>query len=531
MKGIITTLLLLVGLMSGYAQRNIELLSRLQYNFRLSNIWGWTAPDGTEYALVGTQQGVSIVSLKDPRNPREVAAVPGSSSNWREIKTWKNHAYVVTDQSNTNDGLLIIDLSKLPDSVSYVNWNPNIPGLGMFGRCHTLFIDKKGVCYLNGSQLNSGGVIMADVKTNPKAPIYLGKGAATYIHDGYAHNDTLYAGEIYNGRVAIYDVKDKNNVKLLATQKTPASFTHNAWLSDNGKFLFTTDEVNNAPIAAYDISNLNDIQEIDQFRRIETLNKGVVPHNVLVKGDFLVTAYYTDGVNIIDASHPDKLIEIGNYDTYPGADGGYNGAWGVYPYFPSGNIVVSDISNGLYVLKPTYVKACFLTGKVTNATNGQVLSDVKVNIQSSQLNNEATDLSGNYTTGQAAAGTFNVIFSKPGYESKTLTAVLQNGNVTVLNVSLIPSSTPVSEVFTDRLQLQVFPNPFTNHFTIQYQLPEAINTGELLIYSTLGQLVQTLPLRNNNGSENLGDLLPKSIYFLQIKTNGQISKLVKVIKQ
>jgi len=438
MKKIIGTFLLVACFCSSYAQFNIELLSNLKYDVRLSNIWGWTAPDSTEYALVGTQRGVSIVSLKDPRNPREVAAVPGSTSSWREIKSWGNHAYIVTDQSGTADGLLIIDLSKLPDSVTYVNWKPTIEGLGTLGRAHTLFIDEKGICYIYGSQLNGGGAIIADVATNPKAPIYLGKGNSVYVHDGYVRNDTLYAAEIYDGRVAIYDAKDKMNVKLLATQNTPSRFTHNTWLSDNGKYLFTTDEVQNAPIAAYDISNLDDIQEVTEFRRQETLNRGVVPHNVHVKDRFLVTAYYTDGVNIIDATQPDNLIEVGNYDTYPGGDGGFNGAWGAYPYFPSGTIVVSDISNGLFVLKPTYIKAAFLNGKVTDAVTGQPISDVTIQVQSAQLNDRKTDLAGDYKTGQAIAGTFSVLFSKAGYESKTLQAGLQNDSVTILNTALMP---------------------------------------------------------------------------------------------
>jgi hypothetical protein len=31
----------------------------------------------------------------------------------------------------------------------------------------------------------------------------------------------------------------------------------------------------------------------------------------------------------------------------------YQGAWGAYPYLPSGNILVSDMQNGLFVLDPS----------------------------------------------------------------------------------------------------------------------------------------------------------------------------------
>ncbi|MGH7178372.1 MAG: hypothetical protein ACREJC_13420, partial [Tepidisphaeraceae bacterium] len=31
---------------------------------------------------------------------------------------------------------------------------------------------------------------------------------------------------------------------------------------------------------------------------------------------------------------------------------GYHGAWNNYPFFPSGNVIVSDIDGGLFVLRP-----------------------------------------------------------------------------------------------------------------------------------------------------------------------------------
>jgi hypothetical protein len=48
------------------------------------------------------------------------------------------------------------------------------------------------------------------------------------------------------------------------------------------------------------------------------------------------------------------LQEVANFDTFlaPAANSaGTEGAWGVYPFFPSGTVVISDISNGLFVLR------------------------------------------------------------------------------------------------------------------------------------------------------------------------------------
>jgi choice-of-anchor B domain-containing protein len=424
--------------LTGYAQLNATQVSHLPYDVDLSNIWGWTAPDGTEYALVGVQNGTSIVSLADPANPVEVFLIPGQSSSWREVRTFGNFAYVGTDQPGTTDGLLIIDLTNLPNSAPYYHWNPDLPGMGVLNRIHTVNIDEFGVLYLNGSNLNSGGVIFVDVATNPTSPIYLGKGPAQYTHDSYGRDNILYSAELYDGTMTIYDIHDKNNVILLGEQPTPNAFTHNIWLSDNSNTAYTTDERPSAYVAAYDISDLSNIVELDRFRPAATLSTTVIPHNVYVLNDWLIVSYYTDGCIIVDASRPDNLVEVGNFDTYFGPHGGFSGAWGVYPYFPSGTIIVSDINTGLWVLSPNYVRACWLEGLVTDSQTGAPIFDVSVTIESSEINVAGTNLTGNYKTGQATPGTFTVKFQKEGYTPKSVEATLENGELTILDVELDP---------------------------------------------------------------------------------------------
>ena len=68
-------------------------------------------------------------------------------------------------------------------------------------------------------------------------------------------DNMAYSSEIYQGHVAIYDISNKSNVTLIATQPTEGNFTHNAWLNDAGTVVFTTDETGNAPIGSYDISD------------------------------------------------------------------------------------------------------------------------------------------------------------------------------------------------------------------------------------------------------------------------------------
>ncbi len=434
----IASLFLLVFLLGGLrAQRNVELVGHLPYDTELNDIWGWVAPDGTEYALVGTREGVSIVSLAEPGAPQEVQFVAGSHSIWRDLKTWEHFAFVTTDQPGTDEGLTVIDLSGLPASVSVEHWRPLIAG-DTLRTCHNLFIDEFGFAYLAGCNVNLGGAVIVDVGSQPGQPQLAGLGNPVYAHDVYARANRLYTSEILLGQFGVYDVSDKSAVQLLATQQTPFAFTHNAWLSDDGSVLFTTDEKPNAFTAAYDISNLDDIRLLDAYRPLRTEGSGVIPHNVHVLNDFLVISHYTDGLLLVDAARPANLIEVGHYDTQEQFSSGFHGAWGAYPFLPSGLVLVSDIEGGLFVLRPTYQRACYLEGKVTNAETGAPEPDVLVEILSADLNRATSKSDGAYRTGQLSPGTFEVRFRKTGFFDKIATATLQTGQVTPLDVALEP---------------------------------------------------------------------------------------------
>jgi hypothetical protein len=69
----------------------------------------------------------------------------------------------------------------------------------------------------------------------------------------------------------------------------------------------------------------------------------------------LITSYYTFGLHVLDVEFPELPVLSGYYDTSPSAGGGFNGAWGAYPYLPSGRILVSDRQEGLFVLEPEYI--------------------------------------------------------------------------------------------------------------------------------------------------------------------------------
>ncbi len=419
---------------------NVTYKGNITYSEQLSDVWGYVTPGGNEYALVGVFSGISIVDIADPENPTEVFFVQnGVSSGWRDIKTWGEYAYAINE---TGNGLMVIDLSDLPNSVDTWNWQPSIPGLGTITTCHNIWIDEFGYAYLVGCNVNNGGMLYVDVFTTPGSPVYVDKGPPNYNHDVYVRDNIAYSSELYLGQFAIYDISDKHDTQLKGTQTTLNEFTHNAWLSDDGNTLYTTDEVANGTVGAYDISDPANIEVLDNFQPYETLGDGVIPHNAHVWQDWLIVSYYTDGCILVDGSRPDNLVEVGNFDTFIPTSTGFAGAWGAYPYLPSGLILISDMGNGLYVLEPNYVSACWLEGEITDASNGNGINDASLELLTTNVL-EYSAPSGEYKTGFAVAGTYDVLVKKPGYEPATAQAVLVNGEVTILNVELTPL-TPIS---------------------------------------------------------------------------------------
>ena len=76
-------------------------------------------------------------------------------------------------------------------------------------------------------------------------------------------------------------------------------------------------------------------------------------HNLIIKDNYVYVSHYHDGLWIWDISNPSNPVVVGNYDTYlPDDHDSYRGAWGVYPLLPSGNILISDMQSGLFVLSP-----------------------------------------------------------------------------------------------------------------------------------------------------------------------------------
>ncbi len=425
------------------AQNNYNAQFRSHTEFpgqTLANICGY-AKDGKEYALLGASKGLIIMDVTNPDEPKQIVQIPGPDNLWKEIKVYQHYAYVT---SEGGQGLQIVDMTNLPAANLQSKFYTGDGDLaGKLNPIHALHIDvPKGVVYCFGANGSlSSGAIMLDIKTDPWNPKYLGVVNKDYIHDGYAENDTLYAGHIYRGEMEVWYTKDKKNPVSLGKVKTPTAFTHNIWLSDNHKYAFTTDENANSFLGAYDLTDLSDIKLVDKISH--NIGSGAVVHNTHILNDYAISSYYTEGVTIHDVHRPDNLVEVAHYDTYAPAtnpNDPFSGAWGVYPFLPSGNLIISNIDEGLYIVSPTYKRACYLEGKVLNSLSKATIDGATLKVIGVSTANAVSNLQGIYKTGVANEGSITVEVAKVGFKPKTVIASVTHGNVTNLDIELEPLS-------------------------------------------------------------------------------------------
>ena len=531
-KTILFALLLTIFAGQLTAQTNLTLLSHLpQYDRgqgvggRIANdVTAFVAPNGTEYAIVGYYKGTSVISLANPAAPVEVAWFPaenGTGNLWRDVEVWGNYCYVTQEQEGT--GLHIINLSDI-NNITATWWIPTFTDGTTMTNGHSLYV-ADGFMYINGGQTYEGTVKIFDL-SNPTNPTYVGRTTDGYVHDSYVRGNRLYTANIYEGAVRIYDITNKATPQILAVQPTPVAFPHNCWLSDDSNYLFVTEERANAPITSYDISDLNNIVEKQRYKG--NLGAGACYHNIYMReGDFGVVANYTDGVRILDCSRPHNMVEVAHYDTYPGTNftNPFFGVWACYPYLPSGKILASDLDEGFFVFQPTYQRAAWLEGKVTDAQTGTVLNGVNITIS---FGNTTTNVSGDYATGTVNAGTYAATYSKAGYVPQTISVELQNNQLTIKDIQL--QSLVSTENIDKNINIAYSPNPFSDICQISYALTDS-SPATVQVTNALGQLVETQPLATSEGILPVGKNLSAGIYFLQIVQNGRLSSPQKIVKQ
>lgn len=321
-----------------------------------SAVWGYVAPDGREYAILGCVLGTAFYDVTDSANIHEVGFFPAqiNLSNpdqgnlWREMKVYSHYAYVVSEADTS--GVEIYDLQHLPDTVIHIR------KFLAPGHSSTHSISQDGpYLYLNGSNSSFGpGTVVFDLTADPTNPVVRGKWNTRYVHDCRVLRDTIFAMNINSGdgQITVINAANKDSLKTVTQWlNLPNPSPHNCAFSKDRKYLFATDEVGAIPrlLKVWNIQDLTNVTQVATWQPTNITTS--IVHNVETNGDTAVIAHYTAGVRVLNISNPAAPQEIAWYDTYPTNNNNiYTGCWGVYR-FPSGKIIASDMKTGLYVLK------------------------------------------------------------------------------------------------------------------------------------------------------------------------------------
>ncbi|MGX7828669.1 choice-of-anchor B family protein [Actinokineospora sp. 24-640] len=356
-----------------YPCKNVDLLSVLPLasmgGGNGNDIWGWTDPQtNKEYAVVGRTNGTSFVDISTPTSPRYLGNLPsnGGSSTWRDMKVYKDHAFIVADLISGH-GMQVFDLTRLRTVTTPQTFRADTM-YTRFGPAHNIAINEAtGYAYAIGSNTCGGGPHMVDIRT-PKSPVYAG----CVSQDGYTHDTqcVIYSGPDadYRGRelcfnsnedtLTIVDVTTKSNpVQIARKGYSGAQYSHQGWLTENQRYFLLDDELDeqrsgvNTKTYIWDLANLDSPQHIGTY----TSPVKAIDHNLYVKGNYAYQANYRAGLRILDLANVGsaQLSEVGYFDIYESSDGAqFNGAWSTYPYFPSGVVVVNGIEQGLVVVQP-----------------------------------------------------------------------------------------------------------------------------------------------------------------------------------
>ena len=375
------------GSAGSFACQQIDMLSHLALadfssNPTLANdIWGFVDLNTErEYALIGLDNGTAVVDVTDSAEPFEVGFVPGNRTLWRDLKVaqyydsddarWRTYAYVSTD--GTNERLAVIDLTGLPNQVALGH------RIKQSAPIHNVYVS--GVDYATGvpmqkdpslhvlGSFRNGGAFRSYTLQDAADPKLVGESSGGYSHDATsmlvtdaraaACGDDSASCEILidfnEDTVELWDVTDGTDAPLLSSiDYARSAYVHSGWWSEDGRFLFVQDELDETRFALPTTLRVFDLSDLTNpvFAGSWEGPTNAIDHNGYTRGNRYYMSNYTRGLTVLDITNPAEPVDIGFFDTYPVSDTtAFNGAWGVFPFLPSGNVLVSDIDSGLYVL-------------------------------------------------------------------------------------------------------------------------------------------------------------------------------------
>ena len=333
--------------------------------------WGWTDLEtNKEYALMAINKGIVFIDITDPANTLILGLLETATvnSSWRDVKVYDSYAFIVSEA--TNHGMQVFDLKRLRNVLNPPENFTTDTHFTEFGSAHNIVINEEsGYAYIVGASRNStygGGPIFINIQDPINPVIEGGFGEGGYSHDAqvitYNGPDTEYAGkEILIGsnenEVVIADISDKMNPIIISTiSYSNVKYAHQGWFTEDLRYFILGDELDELRVGNKTRSIIFDFTDLDNptyhFDYFGTTN--AIDHNGYVKDNIYYQANYTAGVRMIDVSNAANKVfsEVGFFDTYPANNNtAFNGVWNVYPYFPSGNIIISDINNGFFVIR------------------------------------------------------------------------------------------------------------------------------------------------------------------------------------
>lgn len=350
-------------LIGTYDDPNLPTRNTIEY----SDCWGFTHANGTEVAIIGGIEDILFIDITVPANPvliysHHVVNLPSglvNKSAWRDFMTYGNYIYAAADEGTS--GLLIFDMSQVPNSITMVTQTTSY-----WTKTHTIFIDEpNGKLYAGGSNTVNNGLVILDLVGHPTAPtlaanVPLNTVGGGYVHDMYARDNIAYCSHGSLSKIQMYDFSTLPSFTVIgAIENYPETgYNHSSWVNDDGTMLVMCDETHGSDVKLVDITDPENISSDDFFTFYSELLGPNAPgssiaHNPFIMGDLAFIAYYHDGVQVFDISNPNDIELVAYYDTYPENTGytGYEGCWGVYPFFPSGMIIASDMNNGLFVME------------------------------------------------------------------------------------------------------------------------------------------------------------------------------------
>ena len=375
------------GSAGSFACDQIDMLSHLALadfssHPRLANdIWGFVDLNTErEYALIGLYNGTAVVDVTDPATPFEVGFVSGPGSLWRDLKVvqsydsddarWRTYAYVSTDSAN--ERLVVIDLTGLPNRVALGH------RMKQSARIHNVYVSS--VDYATGvpmqkdpslhvlGSFRNRGAFRSYALQDAAVPKLVGESSGGYSHDATsmlvtdaraaACGDDSASCEVLidfnEDAVDLWDVTDRTDAPLLSSiDYTRSAYVHSGWWSEDGRFLFVQDELDEIRFALPTTLRVFDLSDLTHpvFAGSWEGPTSAIDHNGYTRGNRYYMSNYTRGLTVLDITNPAEPMDVGFFDTYPVSDTtAFNGAWGVFPFLPSGNVLVSDIDSGLYVL-------------------------------------------------------------------------------------------------------------------------------------------------------------------------------------